>query len=153
MICRDLTSTRNQKLKISNSQLDGIAVPHASMHPVTCTADVLALMNRGSNRRSVGATAMNESSSRSHSVLTVHVRGKDLKTNGVLRGNLHLVDLDGNERVDRSKATGERLKEAQHINKSLSNLGLVFVVSSLVKYCSSRLVLSFDPSNLGHWYI
>ncbi|CAB4310342.1 unnamed protein product [Prunus armeniaca] len=72
---------------------------------------------------SIGATALNERSSRSHSVLTVHVRGVDLKTDTALRGSLHLVDLAGSERVDRSEATGDRLREAQHINKSLSALG------------------------------
>ncbi|KAG6781073.1 hypothetical protein POTOM_013956 [Populus tomentosa] len=72
---------------------------------------------------SLGATVLNERSSRSHSVLTVHVYGMDLETGAVLRGNLHLVDLAGSERVDRSEAIGERLREAQHINKSLSALG------------------------------
>lgn len=57
------------------------------------------------------------------SVLTVHVQGKDVTTGASLRGSLHLVDLAGSERVDKSEATGDRLKEAQHINKSLSALG------------------------------
>ena len=57
------------------------------------------------------------------SVLTVHVQGKDVNTGALLRGSLHLVDLAGSERVDKSEATGDRLKEAQHINKSLSALG------------------------------
>ncbi|KAL3599066.1 hypothetical protein D5086_006984 [Populus alba] len=87
------------------------------------TQDVLELMNTGLMNRAVGATVLNERSSRSHSVLTVHVYGMDLETGAVLRGNLHLVDLAGSERVDRSEAIGERLREAQHINKSLSALG------------------------------
>ncbi len=40
-----------------------------------------------------------------------------------LRGKLHLVDLAGSERLARTGATGDRLKEAQNINKSLSALG------------------------------
>lgn len=55
--------------------------------------------------------------------MTVHVQGTDLESGAILRGSLHLVDLAGSERVDRSEATGDRLKEAQHINKSLSALG------------------------------
>ncbi|KAH8513426.1 hypothetical protein H0E87_006626 [Populus deltoides] len=86
-------------------------------------SNVLELMNIGLMNRAVGATVLNERSSRSHSVLTVHVYGMDLETGAVLRGNLHLVDLAGSERVDRSEAIGERLREAQHINKSLSALG------------------------------
>lgn len=57
----------------------------------------------------------------------MHVQGRDLISGTILRGGLHLVELDGNERVDKSEATRDRLKEAQHINKSLSTLGDVIV--------------------------
>ncbi|KAK2975111.1 hypothetical protein RJ640_018913 [Escallonia rubra] len=84
------------------------------------------------------------------SVLTVHVRGTDLKTNAVLRGSLHLVDLAGSERVDRSEATGDRLREAQHINKSLSALGdVIFALaqkSSHVPYRNSKLTQVLQSS-------
>ncbi|CDP12026.1 unnamed protein product [Coffea canephora] len=113
------------------------------MHTVQSTSDVLELMNIGLMNRAVGATALNERSSRSHSVLTVHVRGTDLETNVVLRGCLHLIDLAGSERVDRSEATGDRLREAQHINKSLSALGdVIFALAqknSHVPYRNSKL--------------
>nr|XP_034887940.1 kinesin-like protein KIN-14J isoform X2 [Populus alba] len=123
---RDLLSSDGPHKRLgiwSTTQPNGLAVPDASMHAVTSTADVLELMNTGLMNRAVGATVLNERSSRSHSVLTVHVYGMDLETGAVLRGNLHLVDLAGSERVDRSEAIGERLREAQHINKSLSALG------------------------------
>ncbi|KAJ0619189.1 putative minus-end-directed kinesin ATPase [Helianthus annuus] len=150
---RDLLSsdTVQKRLGIwSSTQPNGLAVPDASMHPVTSTADVLELMNVGLMNRAVGATALNERSSRSHSVLTVHVRGTDLETNAGLRGNLHLVDLAGSERVDRSEATGERLKEAQHINKSLSALGdVIFALaqkSQHVPYRNSKLTQVLQSS-------
>ncbi|KAI3823627.1 hypothetical protein L1987_05067 [Smallanthus sonchifolius] len=134
----------------NSTQPNGLAVPDASMHPVTSTADVLELMNVGLMNRAVGATALNERSSRSHSVLTVHVRGTDLETKAVLRGNLHLVDLAGSERVDRSEATGERLREAQHINKSLSALGdVIFALaqkSQHVPYRNSKLTQVLQSS-------
>ncbi|GER33073.1 P-loop nucleoside triphosphate hydrolasessuperfamily protein with CH (Calponin Homology) domain [Striga asiatica] len=134
----------------SISQPNGLAVPDASLHPVKSTTDVLELMNVGLMNRAVGATALNERSSRSHSILTVHVRGLDLETNSVLRGCLHLVDLAGSERVDRSEATGDRLREAQHINKSLSALGdVIFALaqkSAHVPYRNSKLTQVLQSS-------
>lgn len=50
----------------STTQPNGLAVPDASMHPVKSTANVLELMNIGLMNRAVGATALNERSSRSH---------------------------------------------------------------------------------------
>ncbi|KAL0371792.1 UNVERIFIED_CONTAM: Kinesin-like protein KIN-14J [Sesamum calycinum] len=134
----------------NTSQPNGLAVPDASMHPVKSTSDVLELMNVGLMNRAVGATALNERSSRSHSILTVHVRGTDLETNAVLRGCLHLVDLAGSERVDRSEATGDRLREAQHINKSLSALGdVIFALAQKnphVPYRNSKLTQVLQSS-------
>ncbi|CAN6456708.1 unnamed protein product [Victoria cruziana] len=127
----------------STSQPNGLSVPDASMHQVDSTSDVLALMQIGQMNRAVGATALNERSSRSHSVLTVHVRGTNLETGVALRGSLHLIDLAGSERVERSEATGDRLREAQHINKSLSALGDVIhslsQKSSHVPFRNSKL--------------
>ncbi|XAR70292.1 Minus-end-directed kinesin ATPase [Bertholletia excelsa] len=150
---RDLLQrdTSQKRLGIwSTSQPNGFAVPDASIHPVKSTADVLELMNIGQMNRAVGATALNERSSRSHSVLTVHVRGTELKSDAIFRGSLHLVDLAGSERVDRSEATGDRLREAQHINKSLSALGdVIFSLaqkSPHVPYRNSKLTQVLQSS-------
>ncbi|KAJ7010656.1 kinesin-like protein KIN-14J isoform X4 [Populus alba x Populus x berolinensis] len=150
---RDLLSSDGPHRRLgiwSTTQPNGLAVPDASMHAVTSTADVLELMRIGLMNRAVGATALNERSSRSHSVLTIHVYGMDLETGAVLRGNLHLVDLAGSERVDRSEATGERLREAQHINKSLSALGdVIFSLaqkSQHVPYRNSKLTQVLQSS-------
>lgn len=74
----------------------------------------------------------------------------DLKTDTALRGSLHLVDLAGSERVDRSEATGDRLREAQHINKSLSALGdVIFALAqknSHVPYRNSKLTQVLQSS-------
>lgn len=141
----------NRRLDIrNNSQLNGLNVPDASLVRVTCTQDVLDLMRIGQKNRAVGATALNERSSRSHSVLTVHVHGKELVSNSILRGCLHLVDLAGSERVDKSEAVGERLKEAQHINRSLSALGDVISAlaqkSSHIPYRNSKLTQVLQDS-------
>ncbi|KAG8430159.1 hypothetical protein GDO86_018355 [Hymenochirus boettgeri] len=68
---------------------------------------------------------MNERSSRSHALLTISISGRDLTSGTVTTGNCNLVDLAGSERVWKSGAEGERLKEAQNINKSLLALGEV----------------------------
>lgn len=148
-------SGSEKKLGILNaSQPNGLAVPDATMHPVNSSSDVIELMRTGLENRSVGTTALNERSSRSHSVVTMHIQGVDLKTGVTLRGALHLVDLAGSERVDRSAATGDRLKEAQHINKSLSALGdVIFSLSQKnahVPYRNSKLTQVLQNSLGGH---
>ena len=142
---RDLLAPEGstKRLEIRNSSSNGINVPDANLVPVSNTSDVINLMNLGHKNRAVGATAMNTRSSRSHSCLTVHIYGKNLVSGSIIRGSMHLVDLAGSERADKTEATGDRLKEAQHINKSLSALG--DVISSLaqknahVPYRNSKL--------------
>ena len=83
-------------------------------------------------------------------MVSIHVRGKDLNSGSMLLGNLHLVDLAGSERVDRSEVIGDRLREAQHINKSLSALGdVIFALSqksSHVPYRNSKLTQLLQAS-------
>ncbi|XP_006644693.2 kinesin-like protein KIN-14C [Oryza brachyantha] len=150
---RDLLSNdiAQKRLGIwSTSQPNGLVVPDASLHPVKSTSDVLDLMEIGQSNRAVGSTALNERSSRSHSILTVHVRGLDMTNGSTSRGCLHLIDLAGSERVERSEATGDRLKEAQHINKSLSALGdVIFSLAQKnahVPYRNSKLTQVLQSS-------
>ncbi|KAG1371096.1 Kinesin-like protein KIN-14A [Cocos nucifera] len=130
-----------------------LSLPDANMHLVQSTADVLNLMKLGEKNRTFGSTAMNHRSSRSHSVLTVHVHGKDI-SGGAIHSCLHLVDLAGSERVDKSEATGDRLKEAQHINKSLSCLGDVITAlaqkNSHIPYRNSKLTQLLQNSLGGN---
>jgi Kinesin motor domain len=88
------------------------------------------------------------------SILTVHVKGMDVKNGSTSRGCLHLIDLAGSERVERSEATGDRLKEAQHINKSLSALGdVIFALAQKtahVPYRNSKLTQVLQ-SSLGNY--
>jgi kinesin family protein C2/C3 len=73
--------------------------------------------------RSMASTDMNEQSSRSHMLMNVTVESFHKATGVTTVGKLHLVDLAGSERPSKSGATGQALKEAQNINKSLSALG------------------------------
>ena len=98
-------------------------VPDAVARVARDAEDVFAVMCEGEANRSTGATAMNARSSRSHSVVIVRVGAVSRETRAQTRGALYLVDLAGSERVARSEASGDRLKEARHINKSLSALG------------------------------
>lgn len=84
---------------------------------------VETILRRASANRSVAATNANERSSRSHSVFILKLTGENSVTGEKSEGTLNLVDLAGSERLSHSGATGERLKETQSINKSLSCLG------------------------------
>ena len=90
------------------------------IHSIT---EALEVVRRGSASRHVAATMMNESSSRSHVILTVYVIQQNAQ--GVLASKVHLVDLAGSERNKRTGTTGERLKESISINSGLLALGNV----------------------------
>lgn len=101
-------------------------VPGLESHKVKDEQDIVACMDIGFRNRFTATTKMNDVSSRSHSITLVNVSG-----NGFVSGmehvksnaSLYLIDLAGSERITKSEASGERLKEAQYINKSLSALG------------------------------
>ena len=103
---------------------DGAArVENLERVAVTSSMDVMRVMRRGAATRKTGRTDANERSSRSHLVFTVEVEGRDDRKGETTKSRLNLVDLAGSERLSKTNATGERLAEAQHINKSLSALG------------------------------
>ncbi|KAH8427100.1 putative kinesin family protein (KlpA) [Aspergillus melleus] len=84
---------------------------------------VETILKRAASNRSVAATKANERSSRSHSVFILKLIGENHITGERSEGTLNLVDLAGSERLSQSGATGERLRETQNINRSLSCLG------------------------------
>ncbi|RCH78021.1 kinesin-like nuclear fusion protein, partial [Rhizopus stolonifer] len=91
---------------------------------------VKQMLKRASQNRATGATNLNERSSRSHSVFTLQLTGENTRTGERSSGLLNLIDLAGSERLSMSGSVGDRLKETQAINKSLSSLG--DVIHSLV---------------------
>ncbi|ETO74138.1 hypothetical protein F444_10042 [Phytophthora nicotianae P1976] len=111
------------------------------------------IVNLAACNRSVDRTDMNAHSSRSHSIFALKIRGYNEAQNTEVQGSLSLVDLAGSERLSRSNATGDRLKEAQAINKSLSALADVFQAlakkSSHVPYRNSKLTYALQPALSG----
>ncbi|KAH7152766.1 P-loop containing nucleoside triphosphate hydrolase protein [Dactylonectria macrodidyma] len=104
---------------------------------------VETMLEEAQNNRSVAATKANERSSRSHSVFILKLVGENSATGERCEGTLNLVDLAGSERLKHSQAEGERMKETQNINKSLSCLGDVIEAlgrgSGHVPYRNSKL--------------
>ncbi|KAL3425000.1 Kinesin-like protein klpA [Phlyctema vagabunda] len=84
---------------------------------------VESILKQADANRIVAATKSNERSSRSHSVFILKLIGRNSTTNEICEGTLNLVDLAGSERLKQSGAEGDRMKETQNINKSLSCLG------------------------------
>lgn len=111
------------------------------------------IMEQAARHRSVGQTAMNERSSRSHSVFTLHLKASNASQGILLKGTLSLVDLAGSERLDRSMAVGDQLKETVAINKSLSALTDVFVAignkQSHIPFRNSKLTYLLQPALSG----
>lgn len=85
--------------------------------------DALQVLKRATKKRSTASTVANERSSRSHSVFVLRIAGENQKLGKKSTGTLNLIDLAGSERLSSSQAKGDRLKETQAINKSLSCLG------------------------------
>ncbi|KIY97076.1 Kinesin-4 [Monoraphidium neglectum] len=141
------------RLDILSTQASGCNVPGAVQVGVSTSQDVLALMARGAANRATSETKMNDRSSRSHQILTVIVDGLSHVTGARSHGCLHLIDLAGSERVGRSEASGDRLVEAQHINRSLSALGDVIAAlashSSHVPFRNSKLTQLLQDSLCG----
>lgn len=127
-----------------------VYVPNLTEIAVDSVEGVWEVMERGANNRSQGKTNMNEHSSRSHLILKVTVVCEDFSSGVKSSGTLHLVDLAGSERVGRSNVSGDRLKEAQHINKSLATLGDVFMSllshNGHIPYRNSRLTYLLQDS-------
>ncbi|KAK4065492.1 hypothetical protein Trihar35433_7612 [Trichoderma harzianum] len=108
------------------------------------SADTVELMlEEAQKNRSVAATKANERSSRSHSIFILKLIGENSATGERCEGTLNLVDLAGSERLKHSQVEGDRMKETQNINKSLSCLGDVIEAlgrgSGHIPYRNSKL--------------
>ncbi|ORX91101.1 kinesin-domain-containing protein [Basidiobolus meristosporus CBS 931.73] len=138
---RDLLNPKAKgNMKVREHPSMGPYVEDLSKLMVTSFADIEALMDAGNKSRTVAATNMNETSSRSHAVFTLiltQVRSDaETKMSTEKVSKISLVDLAGSERADSTGATGTRLKEGANINKSLTTLGKV--ISALAEQSTKR---------------
>ncbi|XP_011477369.2 kinesin-like protein KIF27 isoform X2 [Oryzias latipes] len=129
---RDLLELQNihKELHIREDERGNTVVVGVKELVVTSTEELLSFVEMGNALRHTGTTGMNEHSSRSHTVLTLHVnicrRGTSTPPiNYSQTSKLCLVDLAGSERAGKTGNTGTRLKETAHINTGLLALGNV----------------------------
>ncbi|XP_044137994.1 kinesin-like protein KIF1B isoform X11 [Bufo gargarizans] len=145
---RDLLNPKNKgNLRVREHPLLGPYVEDLSKLAVTSYTDIADLMDAGNKARTVAATNMNETSSRSHAVFTIVFtqRKLDIETNLSTEkvSKISLVDLAGSERADSTGAKGTRLKEGANINKSLTTLGKV--ISALAEVSKKKKKSDFIP--------
>nr|XP_028591810.1 LOW QUALITY PROTEIN: kinesin-like protein KIFC3 [Podarcis muralis] len=127
-VIRDLLARDPQEkldVKLNPDGSGQLHVPGLTSVEVDSLRQIKKMLSLGKRNRATYATNMNERSSRSHALLTVNITGTELASGTQVTGKLNLVDLAGSERVWKSGAQGDRLKEAQSINKSLLALGEV----------------------------
>jgi kinesin family protein C1 len=154
----DLLSTKKHqedvKFEIKHDNKGNTTVSNLTYIKVRNPSQVYELLKRASKNRAVASTNMNERSSRSHSVFQLKLHGLNKVTNEEVNGNLNLIDLAGSERLNQSGATGQRLTETQHINKSLTHLGDVIAAlankSSHIPYRNSKLTYLLQNSLGGN---
>jgi len=165
---RDLLSDNSDsRLELRESSGSGVYVKNLKSFVVKSVPEIDKLLQDGRKNRSVGSTAMNMGSSRSHSVFTIvveqscdtneiDIQSSQTSRRGMIRvGKLNLVDLAGSERQAKTGASGMRLKEATKINLSLSALGnvisaLVDGKSKHVPYRDSKLTRILQDSLGGN---
>ncbi|KAM6064355.1 kinesin-like protein KIFC3 isoform 6-T6 [Theristicus caerulescens] len=153
---RDLLGKEPQEkleIKLCPDGSGQLYVPGLTEFRVQSVEDINKVFEFGHVNRATECTNLNEHSSRSHALLIITVRGLDRSTGLRTTGKLNLVDLAGSERVGRSGAEGSRLREAQHINKSLSALGdVIYALRSRqghVPFRNSKLTYLLQDSLSG----
>nr|XP_056708773.1 kinesin-like protein KIF6 [Euleptes europaea] len=118
------------KVTIMEDPDQNIHLKHLSLHQATNEEEALNLLFLGDTNRMIAETPMNQASTRSHCIFTIHISSKEPGSATLRRSKLHLVDLAGSERVAKSGVGGQLLTEAKYINLSLHYLEQVIIALS-----------------------
>ncbi|KAF0691365.1 Aste57867_17385 [Aphanomyces stellatus] len=146
----DLLDASAEPKSIREDPLVGVFVQDLVEQPVHTPREALAVLVLGGKNRTVGSTAMNRESSRSHSVFAIQLTQR-VDEGGVeitRKSTLHLIDLAGSEKQSQTGAVGTRLKEAAQINKSLSVLGNVITALVDVSNGATKRHVPYRESKL-----
>ncbi|XP_033226200.1 kinesin-like protein KIF23 [Belonocnema kinseyi] len=128
---------------------------------VKSTEEAFEVFQKGQRRRRVAHTALNAESSRSHSVFTIRLVQAPLDCEGeqaiqdkrvVCISQLSLVDLAGSERTNRTKNTGQRLREAGNINNSLMTLRSCLEILRENQTQGTNKMVPYRDSKLTHLF-
>lgn len=138
------SDSKSKRLEIRHDEIrKQTSIVNCKTVPLTSASRVEAMLEEAQKNRSVAATKANERSSRSHSIFILKLVGENAATGERCEGTLNLVDLAGSERLKHSQAEGERMRETQNINRSLSCLGDVIEAlgkgSGHIPYRNSKL--------------
>jgi hypothetical protein len=108
------------KMELKESPDKGVFIKDLTLKNVKLLDEMYKYLDQGNSSRSTAETAMNAESSRSHSIFTVHVESSEqvADEDKFKAAKLNMVDLAGSERQSKTKATGDRLAEANKINLS-----------------------------------
>ena len=146
-------AAQTKALELQRDRAGAMQVTGLSKTDVSTADEVLLIVDHALESRSTGSTDANAHSSRSHLVITLYCSCKHASGTRTM-SKLHLIDLAGSERVGKTSSSGDRLKEAQHINKSLLALGDVIDAlgskrKSHVPYRNSKLTHLLSDSLSG----
>ena len=152
---KDLIDISKNNLQIHESKEKGVYIDNLSEYYVSNENEVYDYIKIGNQNRTVSSTNMNDTSSRSHSIVIMSIIQRNIKDNAIKTGKLYLVDLAGSEKLTKTGAEGITLEEAKMINKSLSALGMV--INSLtdgksthIPYRNSKLTRILSESLGGN---
>ncbi|NXN22689.1 KIF6 protein, partial [Nycticryphes semicollaris] len=115
------------KVTIMEDSDQNIHLKNLSLQQATNEEEALNLLFLGDTNRMIAETPMNQASTRSHCIFTIHIASKEPGSATIRRSKLHLVDLAGSERVAKTGVGGHLLTEAKYINLSLHYLEQVII--------------------------
>ncbi|XP_026857259.2 kinesin-like protein KIF6 isoform X4 [Electrophorus electricus] len=118
------------KVTIMEDPDQNIHLKNLSLQASANEEEALNLLFLGDTNRMIAETPMNQASTRSHCIFTIHLCGREPGSATLHRSKLHLVDLAGSERVGKSGVGGQILTEAKYINLSLHYLEQVITALS-----------------------